>query len=353
MNQRNTQYASLALGVLLIVGCVAVLTPFVGTLLLAIVICITIWPAHTALLRLCRQRRNLAALLSSLLLILLLLLPMVLLSGSLASAVQMAIEHMRPLIADGLPANAPDWLANLPIVGSEIAAYWQKLAGNRAELNKLLQQVFDPASKFLLNGVGIFAQGLLQLLLVIFFTFFILRDADSYATALVTAARKLAGDLGERMLKLTQGTVTGVMVGIVGTAAAQSLVGMVGYLVAGVPAVLALTFATFIFSMVPVIGSTLIWGGAAIWLYQQGETGWAIFMVLWGMLAISSVDNFVKPILISRTASLPLLLIIVGVFGGVLVFGFIGLFLGPVLLALGQALLRDWMFDTPALEQGR
>jgi predicted PurR-regulated permease PerM len=95
--------------------------------------------------------------------------------------------------------------------------------------------------------------------------------------------------------------------------------------------------------MVPVVGATLIWLGSAAWLYNGGETGWAIFMVLWGMFGISSVDNFVKPILISRTSSLPLLLIVVGVFGGVLVFGFIGLFLGPTLLALGQVLIREWL----------
>ena len=106
-----------------------------------------------------------------------------------------------------------------------------------------------------------------------------------------------------------------------------------------------LTFATFIFAMVPVIGPTLLWGGAAFWLYDQGQTGWAIFMLLWGMLGISSVDNFVKPVLISRTAAQPLLLIVVGVFGGVLVFGFIGIFLGPTLLALGQALIREWIAD--------
>jgi predicted PurR-regulated permease PerM len=104
---------------------------------------------------------------------------------------------------------------------------------------------------------------------------------------------------------------------------------MIGFLIAGVPGIAMLTFATFFFSMVPVSAPPLIWGGAAAWLYDGGQTGWAIFMVLWGMFGISSVDNFVKPILISRTASLPLLLIVVGVFGGVLVFGFIGLFPRP------------------------
>lgn len=98
-------------------------------------------------------------------------------------------------------------------------------------------------------------------------------------------ARKLAGDLGQRMLKLAEGTVTGVMIGIVGTAAAQAVVAMIGYAIAGVPGVAMLTFTTFIFSMVPVIGATLIWLGAALWLYDSGQTGWAIFMVLWACSA--------------------------------------------------------------------
>ena len=111
----------------------------------------------------------------------------------------------------------------------------------------------------------------------------------------------------------------------------------------GVPGIIILTVATFFFSMVPVVGATMIWGGAAVWLYETGQTGWAIFMALWGMFGISSVDNFLKPFLISRTSSLPLLLIVVGVFGGVLVFGFIGLFLGPTLLALGRVLISEWL----------
>ena len=118
---------------------------------------------------------------------------------------------------------------------------------------------------------------------------------------------------------------------------------MIGFIIAGVPGIIILTVATFFFSMVPVVGATMIWGGAAVWLYETGQTGWAIFMALWGMFGISSVDNFLKPFLISRTSSLPLLLIVVGVFGGVLVFGFIGLFLGPTLLALGRVLISEWL----------
>jgi predicted PurR-regulated permease PerM len=99
--------------------------------------------------------------------------------------------------------------------------------------------------------------------------------------------------------------------------------------------------ATFLFSLIPV-GPPLIWGGATIWLFNQGSTGWAIFMLVWGAFVISGVDNVVKPMLISRGSSLPFILVLLGVMGGVLAFGFVGLFIGPTLLAVALGLLRNW-----------
>ena len=339
--QRQT--IQIAIVALLLIGCIAVLLPFTGTLMFAVVICVTTAPLRGHLLTLCRGRSTLAALLMSVLLILLLLAPLALMSGTLTQGVESAVRALKPIMEAGLAPDPPQWLSKLPFFGSIIDNYWHELAASREEMTSLLRQLIDPTRKLALATVSIFGQGLLQLMLVIFFVFFIFRDADKYAEAMVNGSRKLAGDLGQRMLKLAAGTVTGVMIGIVGTAAAQAIVAMVGYLIAGVPGVAMLTFTTFIFSMVPVIGATLIWLGAAWWLYDSGQTGWAIFMVLWGIFGISSVDNFVKPILISRTSSLPLLLIVVGIFGGVLVFGFIGLFLGPMLLALGQVLIGEWL----------
>ena len=347
------QIIQLTIAALLLIGCIAVLLPFTGTLLFAVVICVTTAPLRNRLLLLCGGRSSLTAIIMSLLLILILLAPLALLSGSLADGLESAIRHFKPMLENGLPNEPPGWLAKMPIFGPNVSAYWHKLVASREEMNTLLRQLIDPTRQLALATVTMFGQGLLQLVLVVFFVFFIFRDAEYYADALRTGSRKLAGDLGGRMLKLADGTVTGVMIGIVGTAAAQSLVAMLGFIIADVPGLTILTVATFFFSMVPVVGATLIWLGAAAWLYDGGQTGWAIFMILWGMFGISSVDNFVKPILISRTASLPLLLIVVGVFGGVLVFGFIGLFLGPTLLALGQVLIREWLahpdFEEPSI----
>lgn len=345
------QIIQIAIVALLLIGCIAVLLPFTGTLLLAVVICVTTAPFRKRLLALCHGRSHLAALVMSAILVMVLVAPLALLSGTLADGVESAILYFRPMLEQGLPADPPTWLSALPVFGEDISSYWHKLVASREEMNNLLRQLIDPTRKLALATVSMFGQGLLQLMMVIFFVFFIFRDAEKYAQALRTGSRKLAGNLGERMLKLAEGTITGVMVGIVGTAAAQSLVAMIGYLIAGVPGVAMLTFTTFLFSMVPVIGATLIWVGAAAWLYESGQAGWAIFMVLWGMFGISSVDNFIKPILISRTSSLPLLLIVVGIFGGVLVFGFIGLFIGPTLLALGQVLIREWLARGECEEQ--
>ena len=185
---------------------------------------------------------------------------------------------------------------------------------------------------------------MLQLTGVLFVAFFFYRDGSALAGRLRVLAGKLGGEFGEHLLKLAYNTVNGVMVGIVGTAAAQALVALVGFLLAGVPGAMLLAAITFFLSMIP-IGPPLVWGSAAFWLYDQGETGWAIFMVLWGLIAISSVDNFLKPMLISRTASLPILLIVLGVFGGAIAFGFVGIFLGPTLLALAVVLVESWTYS--------
>jgi predicted PurR-regulated permease PerM len=106
-----------------------------------------------------------------------------------------------------------------------------------------------------------------------------------------------------------------------------------------------------VLSLIPA-GPPLIWGGAAIWLFYQGSTGWGIFMLLWGVLLISSVDNVVKPLLISRGSNLPFILVMFGVMGGVFAFGFVGIFIGPTLLAVGLSLLQKWTTRESSVKAG-
>lgn len=350
MDTRQKQIAQLVAVTALLIGCLFVLLPFVAAILFAAVICITTWPLYAWLHKRLRNRSSLSALTMTALLVAVILVPMVGLTAALVDSVGNAVDAITPVIERGLPAHPPEWVTGLPMVGESIDGYWHRLAESREELMKVVRMSYEPLRKAALRVGALFANGLLQLTLVIFIAFFIYRDGAKIGQALRTLAQRLGGDLGTQMIELTRNTVTGVMNGIVGTAIGQALVALIGFLIAGVPGALLLSAGIFFLSMVP-IGPPLIWGGAAWWLYDKGETGWAIFMVIWGAAVISSVDNFLKPILISRSASLPILLIALGVFGGALAFGFIGIFLGPTLLALGHVLMQRWTAsDRPALE---
>jgi predicted PurR-regulated permease PerM len=341
--------ARIVLVTLLALGCFLILQPFIAAILFAAIVCVTTWPLYQWLLARLGNRPALAASLMALLLMLVVLVPMVFLAASLADAMPLLAGKLRAFF-EHAAVSPPDWLRRIPLVGEQLDAYWHKLAENRDELHGLLKQFYEPTRKLLTAIVTLTGEGLLQLVLVLFITFFFYRDGAALAARLHSGSRQLGGELGGQMLELTRGAVMGVMVGIVGTAAAQALVALIGFLIAGVPGAMLLAAATFFLSMIPV-GPPLIWGGAAFWLYDQGQTGWAIFMVIWGVAVISSIDNFVKPLLISRTASLPILLIALGVFGGIIAFGFIGIFLGPVLLALGLVLAEKWTAAQAAAEQ--
>lgn len=341
MNESTRAYARIALAASIVVGTAWVLAPFLAALLFAAILCLTTWPLFAWLEGRLKGRTTLAALLATLALAMIVLGPMSYLAATIADGVAQLIALLRPWFESGDHAP-PAWLATLPLVGEPLDNYWRKLAASQAELTNLGNQLFEPTRNFLTAAAKLIGHGLLELTLVVFIAFFFFRDGHKLASHVAHLAEKIGGALGMRMLQLTRNTIMGVMVGIVGTAAAQSLVALIGFLVAGVPAALLLGAATFFLSMVPV-GPPLIWGGAAWWLYSQGETGWAIFMIAWGAAVVSSVDNLVKPILISRTSSLPILLVALGVFGGVLAFGFVGIFLGPVILALALTLVEEWI----------
>ena len=346
MNESTRANARIALVALIIIGAAWVLAPFIAALLFAAILCLTTWPLFAWLEARVKGRTTLAALIATLVLATAVLLPMSYLAATIADGITQLLAMLRPWFEAG-DWSPPAWLATLPLIGESLDDYWRKLAGSQAELAQLGKQLFEPTRKFLTSAAALIGQGLLELTLVVFIAFFFYRDGHKLGTHLAHLAEKIGGALGERMLLLARNTIMGVMVGIVGTAAAQSVVALVGFLIAGVPAALLLGAATFFLSMVPV-GPPLIWGGAAWWLYSHGETGWAIFMIVWGVAIISSVDNFIKPILISRTSSLPILLVALGVFGGVLAFGFVGIFLGPVVLALALTLIETWSQPAPA-----
>ncbi|HEY2107745.1 MAG TPA: AI-2E family transporter, partial [Candidatus Binataceae bacterium] len=185
-------------------------------------------------------------------------------------------------------------------------------------------------------------RGILQTLLSLFVVFFLYRDGETLAVRLRAVIMRIAGaDRGGRMLEVAHTTIIGVIFGVLGTALVQGLVSEIGFEAARVPGAFLLAFLSFALSVIP-FGPALIWAPAVLWLLRQGSHGAGIFLLAWSIGAHGAVDAFIKPLLISRGGSMPLVLVLLGVLGGATAFGFIGVFLGPTLLAVGFRWLEEW-----------
>lgn len=347
---RFEQYARIAAVALLIFGCVLVLRPFVGAILFSAVLCLSTWPAFVALRDRWGGRSSLAALTLVLVMVITLAAPVALAAQSLIVHSAAMVEAVRGFLDNRSVLELPHFIRDLPLVGSWLDQYWQLLLQSREELVALGRRLADPAKDVLVALGGAVGEGLLQILIALFVAFFFYRDGERVRMLILEGMHRLAGpDKGPVLVMTAINAVKGVVYGLLGTAFAQALVALVGFLIAGVPGALLLSALTFILSLVP-LGPVLVWGGAAAWLYAKDQTGWAIFMVAYGAAVISSVDNFLKPILMSRAGNLSMLLVVLGVFGGAIAFGFIGLFVGPALLAVAWSLTKAWLDRRTARE---
>jgi len=340
LRSRLEQNLGWAVLLVLVVGCLIVLRPFVSALLWAVVLSFTSWPIYRRLLQWLGNRRTLAAVLMTLGMVLILLLPFLIVGLSLADNVKELTQATRHWIAEG-PPTPPKWLAKVPVLGPKAAAYWQNLAADTAKLWAEAQRFIEPVSSWLLKIGLALGAGVIELALSIFIAFFLFRDGVAVSQRLTAAVERIGGDRGAHLLTVAGKTVRGVVYGILGTALAQAVTAGIGFLIAGVPGVALLALLTFFASVVPLVGTALVWLPAAIWLFHQGSTGWGSFMLVWGLM-VANLDNIVKPWLISQGSNMPFILIFFGVAGGALAFGFIGVFLGPTLLAVGFRLVEEW-----------
>ena len=325
---------------LLLIGCAVVLRPFVSALLWAVVLWLATAPIHQRVLGWVGGRRSVAALLMTLGVALILLLPIVIVGFSVADSAQDLASATRRWLEAG-PPTPPAWLADLPLVGQRAANYWTSLVGDSQRLLEEAQRFIEPATAWVLTSGLVLGRGVTELTLSILIAFFLFRDGVVVARRVRAGATRLAGARAEHLVQTAVNTVRSVVYGILGTALVQGMLAGVGFLIAGVPGAVVLGVLTFFMSIVP-MGPPLVWGPSVVWLYQHGATGWALFMLIWGFFVVSGVDNFVKPWLISQGSELPFILIFFGVIGGALAFGFIGVFLGPTLLAVGYRLVLDW-----------
>jgi len=334
------QMGATVLLLLLLIGCLIVLRPFLSALLWALILSFATWPVYAWIERMLGGRKGLASSLTTLLLALIVLLPIVIVGSSLADEVGQAVAWVRAVFQDG-PPEPPSWIESIPLAGGYLYRYWAGVAHNSSQLLSEFGKYLLPASEWLLGGLKMLGQGTLQLALSLFIAYFFYRDGSDGAKRLKAMAVRLWGDRALRLIEVAAATMKGVIYGIIGTGIVQAILTGFGLWLAGVPAAFLLGFATFFLSLIPV-GPPLIWVPASLWLFYSGSTGWGIFLLLWGALAVGSADNIIKPYFISRGSDLPFILVFLGALGGVISFGFLGIFLGPTLLAVGYNIIRDW-----------
>jgi predicted PurR-regulated permease PerM len=334
---------------LLLVGCFLVLQPFLTAVVWAAILCATSWPLFVRLRARFQHSTWVPALIMLLVITVVMFAPFVIVGATIADNAELVAAWGKTVIEEG-PPDPPAWVAELPVIGERAAAYWAGMAHDTSALLAELRKYVEPMRKFALASGVTVVGALLQLALSILIVFFIFRDGDEIVGRLRTGIDRIAGSRGADLADLAILTVRGVVLGILGTALVQGVLAGIGFWIAGMRAAPLLGFITFLASPVP-IGPPLVWIPAGIWLVNNGETGWGIFVLLWGALVVSTIDNIIKPLIISAGSDQPFVLVLLGVLGGAIAFGFIGVFLGPVLLAVGYALLKDWAVHRPRIHE--
>ncbi len=325
--------------VIVTIGIYFVLHPFFTAIIISAILAVVTWPFYTKLRVWTGNRTTLPAVIMVSAIVILIMIPISLAILALAQRIPAAIHWVRDWINSGFAL--PDWVVSIPYLGPWLES--QHLVSlDMANLAPTVKKLIEPMSAWILNTTLNVSQGLIQIALVSFIVFFFYRDGPWFAERAREIIHRLSGNLSQEFSNILVNTTRSVIFGLIGTAIAQGIVAGIGFYITGVPRPIVLSALVTLLSIVPV-GPPLVWIPASLWLYSTGEVGMAVFLALWGLLAVSSVDNFIKPILISRGTPLPISLIFLGVFGGVIAFGFLGLILGPVLLALGLAMLKAWM----------
>lgn len=334
-----------------------VLAPFVSALFWAAVLAFASWPLMRLLTRWFLGRQTVAAAVLTAGWMLLVAVPLVMLGLNMADHIRDVNSLLHDLQNAGLPPP-PAWLVELPLVGDWLQETWLELDEQGTALFDAVRPHLGLLGNWLLARSAQIAGGMIELALSLVLVFFFYRDGPRLSAFVHSVLERLIGSRAEHYLGLVAATIQRVVNGVIGTAAAQAALAAVGFAIAGVPGVLPLALLTFALSLIP-MGPPLVWIPATVWLVGQEAYGMAIFLAIWGTFVISGVDNVLKPYLISRGGNLPLVVVLLGVFGGILAFGFMGLFLGPTLLAVAYSLLNDWVGKAqgerdskPALQRG-
>ncbi len=318
-----------------------ILRPFLGAIVWATTIVVATWPLMIAAQEWLWGRRALAVTLMTLLLLGVLVVPLTFAIGTIVSNADEIAGWVKSLASFKAPP-VPQWIADLPLVGPKVVELWTSFAA--AGIQEAAVRAAPYAGGFIgwlvarMGSVGVL---LVEFLLTVILAAAMYANGEVATERLVRFGHRLAGSGGENAVYLAGQTIRGVALGVVVTAVVQTLFSGLGLMIAGVPFASVLTVVMLLLAIAQ-IGVVPVLGAATAWLFWSGQSTWGTFLLVWTVVA-GAMDNFLRPILIRKGADLPLLLIFAGVIGGLLAFGLMGIFVGPVVLAVAATLLNAWI----------
>ena len=334
--------STVVIGLLLVIS-IWLLLPFFAAGVWAAMIVVATWPWFIKLDYKVGNRRYISVTIMTVGMLTFLVVPLWLSISTIAQHLGEVINFGKSLANNGLP-DAPAWLPSIPLLGQQLTDFWQNASssGFKSLMHEYVEPHMADAGRWFIGQVGGLGGLLIQFLLIVALSAVMYAGGENAATQVRQFGKRLGGERGLNAVILSGNAIRGVALGVGVTAIVQTTLGGLGLAIAGVP-LAGLLSAVMLMLCIAQIGPSPIIVPAVIWLFWQGDqTGWAIFLTVWGLFTIS-IDNFIRPVLIKRGADLPLLLILLGVLGGLMTFGLIGIFLGPVVLAVTYTLTLSWL----------
>lgn len=330
----------LVIGILL-AGSMWTLLPFLGGMVWATTIAVATWPALLRLQRLTGGQRWPAVLIMSLLVLLVLILPFALAIGALLDAAHRSPAVLQDFLAQGL-GPPPAWVTGIPVIGEPLVERWQQVsAGGPEALAAVVQPYARSAAAWAIAATGGLGSTVVLIVLTVVLLAILYAQGETAAHGVLAFADRLGGQAGEGTVRLAGQAIRSVALGVIVTALIQALLAGFGLWFSGVPHPGLLMAVAFMLGIAQ-LGPLPVLAPSVAWLYWTGSSGWATALLIWS-LPVAALDNIVRPMLIRRGVELPLLLIIAGVIGGLIGFGVVGLFVGPVVLAATYTLAKDWV----------
>jgi predicted PurR-regulated permease PerM len=320
-----------------------VMQPFIVPVVWAAILAFVTWPVYLRLLSACRGRTIIASLLMTVAVSLAVIAPIAWLAVVLRIEVVHLWHDTQALLAGGV--QLPPALLKLPWLGDQLRDLTARAAQDPHILGLELRRVTDHSFEQIARLIGGIGREVAKMALTAVSLFFVYRDGQRLARQLAQALEQVLGPRIHNYLRAIEQTVKAVVYGLVLTALVQGFLVGLGYLFAGVGAPVFLAALTTVCGLIP-FAAPAVWGGVCVWLFIKGSTAAAIGLLIWGSIVLGWTDHIVRPFLISREAEIPFIVVLFGVLGGLATFGLVGLFVGPVILAVLLAVWREWLFES-------